>query len=308
MKKNIWIDTDPGLDDALALIWVIQQEEVINWKIQGISTVTGNLGLSQVNGNLKAIVEHLNRTDIPLYSGAPKALLQSEHNASYVHGTALGPFEVEPIEKLSTIKAPEALAKYLDSTDEKLTIITLGPLTNIAIFITMYPEYLSKVERIVMMGGGSYGNVTHYSEFNIYIDPEAAKIVCDSGVPITMSGLDISDQYSYIKPSEFEKYFSLSSNTWTPLIVEYFLNKFYKNNQQAKISLYDPTAMVAAAYPALFSSFDSPITVELQGMARGMTLIPRKGTFESPFPDNITTKFLSSCDREEFLTRLFSGL
>ncbi|MGL5955664.1 MAG: nucleoside hydrolase [Brevinema sp.] len=308
MKKNIWIDTDPGLDDTLALIWAIQNEKKLNWNILGISTINGNLGLSQVNGNLSAIITHLNRTDIPLYSGASRALLQEEYNASYVHGTALGPIEVLPIDQLNSIKAPEALAQCLLTLEGTLTLITLGPLTNIAIFLRLYPEYASKIDQIVMMGGGSYGNVTYYSEFNIYIDPEAAKIVFDYGIPIIKSGLDISDYSSYIHAYELKQYLALSSNKWTPLILEYLLNKFYQGDPQTKMPLYDPTAMVAAAYPELFETFESPVSVELQGVTRGMTLIPTRSTFDHPFPNNITTKVLKSCPREHFLETLFSGL
>lgn len=310
MKKNVWIDTDPGLDDTLAIIWAVQQEQVLNWKIKGISTITGNLPLSQVNGNAFAILNHLGRTDIPIYSGVSKPLLQPERNASYVHGTALGPFDVAPIENMGGKKSIEGLADCLKSLpdDELLTLVTLGPLTNIAFFIRLYPELTKKIEHIVIMGGGdNNGNVTHYAEFNIYVDPEAAKIVFDCGIPITMSGLDISDTHAYIYPSEFEKYLPLAKNPWTAKILDYMANAAYRDDADL-LPLYDPTAMLAAAYPDLFIGYQSPVTVELLGLARGMTLIPKKPTFEHPIPENATTKVLVSCDRQVFLTKLFEGL
>lgn len=303
---NVWIDTDPGLDDALALIWAIQQEQNIGWKIQGISTVKGNLSLAQINGNAKALLKHLKRTDIPLYSGAESALLQKTMDASYVHGTALGPFDIAPIPHLKGKKVPEALADCLHSLEGKLKIITLGPLTNIAIFLRLYPELKEKIEHIYIMGGGTYGNVSHYAEFNIYVDPEAAKIVFDSGIPITMSSLNVSDEYAHIHIDELEEKLNLSSNEWTkPLLL--FIKDFYKNGK-TKISLYDPTVMISAAYPDIFETYDSPVTVELQGETRGMTLIPTRATFESPLPEYITTKVLKSCNRERFLQLLFKGL
>jgi len=304
--KNIWIDTDPGLDDAIALIWAIQQEKILNWKIKGISTVKGNLGLDQINGNIVALLKHLGRTDIPLYSGASSALIQKPISASYIHGTALGPFDIAPIPHLSEKKAPEALANCLASLDGKIELITLGPLTNIAIFLRLYPELKEKIKHIYMMGGGTYGNVSHYAEFNIYVDPEAAKIVFDSGILITMSGLDISDECTYIMGSELEEFFTPHLNKWIKPILE-FLKDIYKV-ENPKISLYDPTAMVSAAYPELFTTYNSPVTVELQGEARGMTLIPTKDTFEVSLPQNITTKVLKSCDRKQFLQILFQGL
>lgn len=307
MKKNIWIDTDPGIDDALALIWAIQQEESLQWKIQGISTVKGNLSLAQINGNMCALLKHLNRVDIPLYEGAIQGLVQEVSDASYVHGTALGPFEVAPKEHISDKKAPEALAQILKTLKNPLTLVTLGPLTNIAIFLRLYPELIPKIEHIYMMGGGTYGNVSHYAEFNIHIDPEAAKIVFDSGIPITMSGLDISDKYAYIYAEELPHYLSLAKNTWTKALMEFFLS-FYKNFEVKKIALYDPTVMVAVAYPDLFKKYLSPVTVELQGQARGMTLIPRRPTFETPLPEHISTQVLESCSREDFLQKLFEGL
>ena len=307
MIKNIWIDTDPGIDDALALIWAIQQEELLQWKIQGISTVKGNLSLAQINGNTLALLEHLNRTDIPLYAGAAQGLVQNVRDASYVHGTALGPFDIAPLEHLSDKRAPEALAETLRALKDPLTLVTLGPLTNIAIFLRLYPELMHKIDHIYMMGGGTYGNVSHYAEFNIYVDPEAAKMVFDAGIPITMSGLDISDEYAYIYVEEFPQYLELAKNPWTRALMEFYLT-FHKNFEERKMALYDPTVMVAAAYPEFFEKYSSPVSVELQGQARGMTLIPRRPTFEAPFPAHISTQVLEKCSREEFLQKLFKGL
>ncbi len=309
MKKNIWIDTDPGLDDTLAIIWAVQQEEKIGWKIHGISTVNGNLHLEQVNGNALAILKHLGATNIPIHSGAYKALIQKPFNAAYVHGQELGPFSVSPVDRIEGKNAIEGLADCLRllPNGEKLQLVTLGPLTNIGMFLCLYPELANKIEHIVIMGGGTHGNVTYYAEFNIYIDPEAAKIVFDYGIPITMSTLDITDNYAYIYPSEFDKYLSLSKNEWTAKILDYMLNAEYRDDADS-IPLYDPTAMVAAAYPDLFETYSSPVTVEVQGEARGMTLIPTKPTFDHALPENISTKILKSCNRDEFLTRLFEGL
>lgn len=304
--KNIWIDTDPGLDDALALIWAVQQEKALNWKIQGISTVNGNLALPQVNGNAYALLEHLKRQDIPLYEGVSKALIEPELHAAQVHGKALGPFNPSPIEKLSEKKGPVALAHCLSQLDGMITLVTIGPLTNIAIFLCLYPELKIKIEHIFIMGGGTYGNVTHYAEFNISVDPEAAKIVFDSAIPITMSGLDISESYTYLSSREMDKYLSLAKNSWTKPIIEFFAREYTESTFQ--IPLYDPTAMVAAAYPEIFTYYSSPVTVDLGGTARGMTLIPTRPAFEVPLPKHITTQVIESCDREIFLEILFKGL
>ncbi len=301
--KNIWIDTDPGLDDTLAIIWAVRQETKINWKILGISTVKGNISFQQTNINALAILEHLNRADIPVYAGASKALIQQSHDAEFVHGNKLGPFDPKPTTSLQTLKAPEALAQTLQNLDGKMTIVTLGPLTNIALFLTLYPELTHKIENIVIMGGGSYGNVTHYAEFNIYIDPEAAWIVFNSGVSITMSGLDISDEYAFATQKELNFYSDLIQDSWTKPVFEFLVSRGFE-----KTNLYDPTAMVAAAYPELFETYDSPVTVQLTGDARGMTLLPTKGTFDQALPKNITTKVLKSCQRDLFHQRLFEGL
>ena len=301
--KNIWIDTDPGLDDTLAIMWAVRQEAKINWKILGISTVKGNISFKQTNINALAILEHLDRADIPVYAGASKALIQQSHDAEFVHGNKLGPFDPKPTTSLQRLKAPEALAQTLQNLDGKITLVTLGPLTNIAIFLTLYPELTHKIENIVIMGGGSYGNVTHYAEFNMYIDPEAAWMVFNSEIPITMSGLDVSDQYAYVTQKELSSYSDLIQDPWTKPIFEFLVSRGFE-----KTNLYDPTAMVAAACPELFETYNSPVTVQLTGDARGMTLLPTKGTFDQALPKNITTKVIKSCQRDLFHQRLFEGL
>ncbi len=302
--KNIWIDTDPGLDDTIAIIWAIHNEKRLDWKIRGISTVKGNIEFAQTNTNALAIVEHMNRSDIPVYAGAARPLLQKDKvDAEIHHGKKLANMDPQTTLSLQKTKAPTAMAEFLES-GEHLTLVTLGPLTNIAIFLCLYPEYIPQIDQIVIMGGGTFGNITHFAEFNIYVDPEAAEIVFNSGVPIVMSGLDVTFDSCYFTMSELNNFLDTHSNC-DPWLTN--IRDFYATRYNNKVNMYDPTAMIAAAFPEKFEKFSSPVRVQLVEPSRGMTLIPKRGSIEAPLSSDYSTQILVSTDRDWFVNELFSA-
>ncbi len=301
--KNIWIDTDPGLDDTIAIIWALHNEKRLDWKIRGISTVKGNIEFNQTNINALAIVEHMNRTDIPVYSGAARPLLQKEVDATIHHGKKLGNIDPKPTISLQKTKSPMAMAEFLQS-GEHLSLVTLGPLTNIAIFLRLYPEYISQIDQIVIMGGGTHGNITHFAEFNIYVDPEAAEMVFTSGIPIVMSGLDVTFDSCYFTMTELNDFLNSNSNC-DPWLAD--IRDFYSKFNTENINMYDPTAMIAMAFPDKFDKFSSPVRVQLSEPARGMTLIPVQGSIDAPLSGDYTTQVLTSTDRKWFVEELFSA-
>ena len=190
--SRVIIDTDPGVDDAFALLLAMRSPEL---KIEGITPVAGNVPLELTLPNALRMVEIAGRTDIPVAAGAKTPLTRRLVTAAYVHGeNGLGGAEFpEPKAKPVSEPAPEFIRTTVRKHPGEITLITIGPLTNVAMALDLDPDLHGMIPRIVMMGGSlSGGNITPAAEFNIYVDPEAARIVFQSGIPITMVGLDVT--------------------------------------------------------------------------------------------------------------------
>jgi len=194
--SRVIIDTDPGVDDALALLLAMRSPEL---EIEAITPVAGNVPLELTLPNALRLVEIAGRTDIPVAAGAKTPLVRRLVTATYAHGeNGLGG-AVFPEPRIKPV--PESAAELIHQTVRKypgeVTLIPVGPLTNIATALNLDPELAGMVRGIVMMGGSlSGGNITPAAEFNVYVDPEAARIVFQSGIPITMVGLDVTRKTS----------------------------------------------------------------------------------------------------------------
>ena len=183
--KKIFIDSDCGIDDAVAIMMALVSPEV---KVTGISAVAGNVALDFVVDNITRLLGYFNRMDIPVFKGASRSLLGQKLRAGGVHGkNGFGDVELPPTEKTAEAPlAPEGLYKTAKE-NPGLTLVAIGPLTNIAIALNLYPDLKEYVHDMVIMGGAiNYGNVTKFAEFNFAADPEAAQFVIDSGVPLTV--------------------------------------------------------------------------------------------------------------------------
>jgi inosine-uridine nucleoside N-ribohydrolase len=193
---RVIIDTDPGVDDALALLLAMRSPEL---RIEAITPVAGNVPLELTLPNALRMVEVAGRTDIPVAAGAKAPLVRRLVTATYAHGeNGLGG-AVFPEPKIRPIKEPaaELIRQIVRKFPGEVTLLTIGPLTNIATALNMDSELAGMVRALVMMGGSlSGGNITPAAEFNIYVDPEAARIVFQSGIPITMVGLDVTRRTS----------------------------------------------------------------------------------------------------------------
>ncbi|MFK8036609.1 MAG: nucleoside hydrolase [Hyphomicrobiales bacterium] len=193
-RRAIIIDTDPGQDDALALLLALASPEL---EILGMVAVAGNVPLNLTQRNIRLVCELAGRPDIPVYSGAERPLIRPLVTAEYVHGkTGLDGAELpEPTMPLCEEFGPDFIVDAVMSRPEgSVTLCTLGPLTNVALAIAKEPGIAPRLKELVMMGGGFFegGNITPVAEFNIYVDPHAAKIVLESGIPITMLPLDVT--------------------------------------------------------------------------------------------------------------------
>ncbi len=191
--EKIIIDADPGVDDAFALLLAANSKEI---DIQAITTVAGNCSLENATNNTFKILDLLNRHDILVYKGMDRALKADNEDASYVHGNnGMGGIDYEPVNRqVENIHAVDYLINTVHENPNEITIVAIGPLTNIACAINKDAEFAKNVKSLVIMGGAiEEGNITPYAEFNFYKDPDAAKIVFESDFKeIIMMGLDVT--------------------------------------------------------------------------------------------------------------------
>jgi len=189
---DIILDCDPGHDDAIALLLALASPEV---RLLGVTTVSGNQTLDKTTANAIRVLDHIGRDDVSVAAGAARPLIRERHVAAEVHGeTGLdGPDLPPPAREPEPTHAIDWIAQTLQASPTPITLVPTGPLTNIALLLTRYPELAAKVERVVLMGGAvGEGNVTPAAEFNIWADPEAAHLVFRSGLNLTMVGLDVT--------------------------------------------------------------------------------------------------------------------
>ena len=190
--RRVIIDTDPGVDDALAILLALRSPEL---QVEAITPVAGNVPLEFTLPNALKLVEIAGRTDVPVAGGARHPLVRKLVTGEHVHGNnGLAGVEFpEPKIKPVAESAPEMIRKIVKANPGEITIVAVGPLTNVALALRADPDLAAKIKAIVIMGGSlSGGNVTPAAEFNLYVDPEAARIVFDAGVPLTMVGLDVT--------------------------------------------------------------------------------------------------------------------
>jgi inosine-uridine nucleoside N-ribohydrolase len=191
VTTKIVLDTDPGHDDAIALLLALASPEL---EVLGVTTVSGNQTLEKTTANALKILEFVERTDVPVHVGAPRPLVREQWAAAYVHGESGldGPDLPDPKTKPGKSHAIDFIAEQVEEHDG-VVLVPVGPLTNIGLLLAKYPGIEGRIARVVLMGGAiAEGNVTPAAEFNIWADPEAAHRVFTSGIEVTMVGLDVT--------------------------------------------------------------------------------------------------------------------
>jgi inosine-uridine nucleoside N-ribohydrolase len=190
MTTPFILDCDPGHDDAIALLLALGSPEL---ELVGVTTVAGNQTLEKTTANAIRVLDHLGRANIPVAAGSPRPLVRPAYVADYVHGvTGLDGPDLPPAAREPAAEhAIDFIAARL--AERPLTLVPTGPLTNIALLLARYPELQDRIVRVILMGGAiAEGNVTPAAEFNIWADPEAAERVFQSGLDVTMVGLDVT--------------------------------------------------------------------------------------------------------------------
>ncbi|MCL2602828.1 MAG: nucleoside hydrolase [Treponema sp.] len=273
MKKiPIVIDVDTGTDDAIAVMAALLSQDTLD--IKAFTTVAGNVSLEKTSKNTLNLVDYLGY-DIKVAVGASKPLAKDAFHATCHGNSGLGDV-VLPESKRGFYEKDAVTTLYEEAikANGELQVLAVGPLTNLAMAITCYPEISEKIKRLTIMGGGVFGgNVTMTSEFNIYFDPEAAKIVFESGIPLYMVGLDVTtktslppDVFSAIKNSG-SKYASAAAK-----IFDFMVRRNVESGGEAPF-LHDVIALAAVINPDILTFKKFYMEVECEGtITRGMTV------------------------------------
>lgn len=274
MSRPIIIDTDPGIDDAVAIAIAAFSKEL---DIRLITTIAGNVGIEGVTKNALKLLKFYGK-NIPVAKGAAEPLIEELEDASNIHGlTGMDGYDFEEPtnELLLEENAVNAMYKEIISSKEKITLVPIGPLTNIALLLKVYPEVKANIEEIVLMGGSATrGNKGVMSEFNIDTDPEAAAIVFNSGIDIVMVGLDVGLK-ALVYPEDSEKIKDM--NKIGDMIYHLF-KKYRGGSFKTGLKMYDSCAIAYLLKPEMFETVDAYTQVELgNGLTRGCTVVDYKG-------------------------------
>ena len=294
----LWLDCDPGVDDAMAMALMFALPQ---YDVKGVSAVAGNVEIEKTFRNARDLAAFYGRKDVPVYAGASRPLFREPRTAYFVHGeNGLGneqlPASDAPVEQTP---AWDALYEAAKAENGELTLVAIGPLTNVALALGKHGSLHKLLKRIVIMGGSaSWGNASPAAEANIFCDAEAASTVFQSGIPIVMCGLDMTLK-AIMTPAELDKLGELNA-----------VAKFLRNAAQHGLAysrahgiegmaLHDPTAVLYPLYPELFSGEEAGVAVETKGtVTYGKTVTDLYSDKQFPFRNALV---MLDVDREKLI-------
>ncbi|NHN88278.1 nucleoside hydrolase [Acetobacter conturbans] len=293
---KIVIDTDPGQDDALTILLALASPEI---ELLGVTTVAGNVGVRQATINALKTMELAGRPDVPVHAGAERPLLRPLVNATHVHGRT--GFEGVDLPDPTIEAAPGHAVDFLIRTvmgnaPGAITICAIGPMTNIALALSREPALRERIGRIVTMSGAfsEVGNITPTAEFNIYVDPHAAAIVLESGIPVTMLPLDVTHTL-HTSDARLARFAALP-NRVGPVVADWL--RFEKRFEATKYGtdggpLHDPNTVLWLLQPDLYRGREVNVQVETGSeLTMGMTVVDWWGITKRP----ANVLFLRECD------------
>ena len=276
-RKKIIIDTDPGQDDAVAILLALASKEL---EVLGITCVAGNVPLKLTAENARKVLELTKHTDVPVFAGAEHPISRKLVTAEHVHGkTGLdGPILDPPKIKLQEMGAVEFIINtVLSHSKKEVTICTLGPLTNLALAFRLKPKIKNLIKEVVIMGGGFFegGNITPAAEFNIYVDPEAAAEVLGSGIPVVMLPLDVTHK-ALTSRSRIEAIRNIGNKVGavTAEMLDFFERFDVEKYGSQGGPLHDPNVIAYLLKPKFYQGRKVNVEVEITSdLTRGMTVV-----------------------------------
>lgn len=298
------LDGDPGHDDAIA--WVLAKASP-SLKILAVTSVCGNQIIEKTTYNAMRIMTLIGLR-VPMAKGIANPLIADPIIAPVVHGKSGldGPALPEPDFELSSLSAVELMAKVIAESDEPVTLVPTGPLTNVAGLLMAHPELKEKIARISIMGGGiKMGNWTPAAEFNILVDPHAARLVFQSGIPILMAGLDVTEK-ALVCPEDFQRIRAVG-NPVAVTVADWleFFYQFHKTMDYPGAPIHDAVAVAALVKPEILTMQEMYVDVEVSGdYCKGCTVGDWFGT--SGKKPNATV--LLDIDREAFVDLLVEAV
>ncbi len=307
--RKIIIDTDPGQDDAVAILLALASPEEI--EVLGITAVAGNVPLDLTAKNARIVCELAEKSDVPVFAGCDRPLGRKLVTAEHVHGkTGLdGPSLPDPRMPLQQAHGVDFIIDTLRrEASQSVTLCPLGPLTNIATALQRAPDIAERIQQIILMGGAYFevGNITPAAEFNIYVDPQAADIVFKSGIDIVVMPLDVTHKALVTKPRNDA--FRALGNASGIAVAEMtdFFERFDKEKYGSQgAPLHDPCVTAYLIQPDLFSGRHINVEIETQSeLTMGMTVADWWGVTDRP--KNAT--FIGDIDADGFFSQLTERL
>ncbi|WP_033290217.1 nucleoside hydrolase [Amycolatopsis jejuensis] len=275
---DLVLDVDTGVDDALALLLAVRHPELT---VRAVTCVRGNASLDQVVRNTLNVLDAAGAPDLPVAAGARRPLIAEPHDAGHVHGKdGLADLGLpDPARRPDPRHAVELLRDVVTAAEDRLTLVALAPLTNVALFVRTYPDLARQLARIVVMGGSAgVGNASPVAEFNTWHDPEAAAIVLDAGVPVTMYGLDVF--YQPAVDSIGREKLAAAGNPAADLatrLLQHALGNGEPRVPAGGAPLGDAGAVCSLLHPDGLVTGRFPVHVELApGRTRGQTVVDRR--------------------------------
>jgi inosine-uridine nucleoside N-ribohydrolase len=303
--KPVILDVDPGHDDAVAIMMACGSPGL---DLLAVTTVAGNATLPKTTRNALRVLSLIGHTGVPVAAGASKPLERELRTAEDIHGESGmdGPEIPDASFEAQELDAVEVMAGVVQESDEPVTLIPVGPLTNIALFLQKYPDLKDRIARVSLMGGSmGLGNTTPAAEFNIFVDPEAAREVFGSGLPITMSGLDVTHQAG-VGAAERDRLRDLGG---LGEVVAGFLD-FFAGTYEGVFGfdappLHDPVAVAAILEPGVLGTRPMNVQVECESdLTRGETVCDLHGVTGRRANADVGVEL----DRETFFDLLHDSL
>lgn len=321
--RRIILDTDPGVDDAMAIFLALRSPEL---KVEAITAVSGNVPLSLTLPNALRLIEIAGRPDIPVAAGAATPLVRRLVTARYAHGNnGLGGVEFpEPKLKPVSETAVELVRRMVHGNPGEISIVAVGPLTNVATALISDPSLAAKIQSVVVMGGSlTGGNITPSAEFNFYVDPEAARIVFDCGVPLTMVGLNVTNRVQM--HDEQIRALEAAQNPVSQAagkIMRATLERWSKERPFTGFGMHDPVTVAHLIDPTILTMKDYYVQIETTGeLTAGESVAYSRAPRTSPpmntglpAPETTEVEFQPNCkvaveaDADKFFRLLLSRL